>query len=438
MHLEIYLYIAFFFIYSFLGWVTEEIFAAFKYGRFINRGFLNGPMCPVYGVSMFIIYNVLTDYSLQPVWQFVGAVGIVTVIEYVTGALLRKITGRRFWDYRELPYNLNGYICLRYSIFWGVLAVATLWLVQPGIHIFLLLAPRRVIEPITWIVGIVFIIDVAVTLAASLHLNFKGGVAENVVSQASEVRKTMGRQIFMVVQRRMYTSFPELKSQEPSEEKGFGQVSGRTFAKGLCLEKLVWMFFVSGVAGDIVETIYMWATTGQVMSRSSFLYIPFSIVWGAGGALGVGLLYSVRRSKILLFLGGFFFGGVFEYSCSVLAEFLFGTTFWDYSKIPFNLNGRINLLFCGFWGIAAVILIRLIYPVVSRWIEKIPLISGTILTWILMAVMILTAIVSSMAITRYVQRQESIPPKSVVGEFLDEQYPDAMVENVYPYMKIVK
>ena len=236
----------------------------------------------------------------------------------------------------------------------------------------------------------------------------------------------------------MYTSFPELKSQEPSEEKGFGQVSGRTFAKGLCLEKLVWMFFVSGVAGDIVETIYMWATTGQVMSRSSFLYIPFSIVWGAGGALGVGLLYSVRRSRILIFLGGFFFGGVFEYSCSVLAEFLFGTTFWDYSKIPFNLNGRINLLFCGFWGIAAVILIRLIYPVVSRWIEKIPLISGTILTWILMAVMILTAIVSSMAITRYVQRQESIPPKSVVGEFLDEQYPDAMVENVYPYMKIVK
>ena len=438
MHLEIYLYIAFFFIYSFLGWVTEEIFAAFKYGRFINRGFLNGPMCPVYGVSMFIIYTVLTDYSLQPVWQFIGAVGIVTVIEYVTGALLRKITGRRFWDYRELPHNLNGYICLRYSIFWGALSVAALWLVHPAIHILLILTPKRVVEAITWIVGIVFMIDVVVTLAASLHLNFKGGVAENVVNQASEMRKTMGRQIFLVVQRRMYTSFPELKSQEPSEEKGFGRVSGRTFAKGLCLEKLVWMFFISGVAGDIVETIYMWATTGQVMSRSSFLYIPFSIVWGAGGALGVGLLYSVRRSRILIFLGGFFFGGVFEYSCSVLAEFLFGTTFWDYSKIPFNLNGRINLLFCGFWGIAAVILIRLIYPVVSRWIEKIPLISGTILTWVLMAVMVLTAAVSSMAITRYVQRQESIPPRTSVGEFLDEQYPDALVKKVYPYMKIVE
>jgi len=150
------------------------------------------------------------------------------------------------------------------------------------------------------------------------------------------------------------------------------------------------------------------------------------------------LLDSVKKSRILIFLGGFFFGGVFEYSCSVLAEFLFGTTFWDYSHIPFNLNGRINLLFCGFWGIAALVLIRLIYPVVSRWIEKIPLISGTILTWVLTVIMILTALVSSMAITRYVQRQSSIPPKSVVGEFLDAQYPDALVESVYPYMKIVK
>ena len=61
MHQELYLYVAFFFIYSFLGWVTEEIFAAFKYGRFINRGFLNGPMCLVYGISMFVIFNVLSD-----------------------------------------------------------------------------------------------------------------------------------------------------------------------------------------------------------------------------------------------------------------------------------------------------------------------------------------------------------------------------------------
>lgn len=150
MHQELYLHIAFFFIYSFLGWVTEEIFAAFKYGRFINRGFLNGPMCPVYGISMFVILNVLSDYSLQPFWQVIGAIGIVTVIEYVTGALLRKITGRRFWDYRNMPYNLNGYICLRYSIFWGILAAVALWLIQPPIHILLLLIPKQAVKLVLW------------------------------------------------------------------------------------------------------------------------------------------------------------------------------------------------------------------------------------------------------------------------------------------------
>ena len=438
MHQELYLHIAFFFIYSFLGWVIEEIFAAFKYGRFINRGFLNGPLCPVYGISMFVIVNVLSDYNLQPLWQVIGAIGIVTVIEYVTGALLRKITGRRFWDYRNMPYNLNGYICLRYSVFWGILSVAALWLAQPPIVILLLLIPKRVVQLILLAVGIVLLLDLGVTLAASLHLNLKGGVAENVASQANQVRRNMGRRIFMAVQRRMYTSFPELKSQEPSEKTGFGQVHGRTFAKGLCIEKLIWIFFISGVAGDIVETIFMWATTGRVMSRSSFLYIPFSIVWGAGGALGVGLLDSVKKSRVRIFLGGFFFGGVFEYSCSVLSELVFGTIFWDYSHLPFNLNGRINLLFCGFWGVAALVLIRLIYPIVSRWIERIPLISGTILTWVLVGAMVLTALASSMAITRYVQRQADIPAKSVVGAFLDEQYPDVLVEGVYPYMKIVK
>lgn len=162
----------------------------------------------------------------------------MTVIEYVTGALLRKITGRRFWDYRDMPYNLDGYICLRYSIVWGMLAVVALWLVQPAISILLLILPKRAVGLALWVAGTVFILDLGVTLAASMHLNLKGGMAENVVNQANQVRRHMGRQIFMAVQRRMYTSFPELKSQEPSEEKGFGQVSGRVFAKGLCLESL--------------------------------------------------------------------------------------------------------------------------------------------------------------------------------------------------------
>ena len=75
-------------------------------------------------------------------------------------------------------------------------------------------------------------------------------------------------------------------------------------------------------------------------------------------------------------------GGAYEYACSIFTELVFGTVFWDYSKLPFNLGGRINLLFCFFWGIAAVVWLKIIYPKLSNLIEKIPIKTGNILTWI--------------------------------------------------------
>ena len=92
------------------------------------------------------------------------------------------------------------------------------------------------------------------------------------------------------------------------------------------------------------------------MSRSSLVWGPFSIVWGGAIAAATVLLYKYKdRSDRFLFLMGTVLGGVYEYLCSVLSEMVFGTVFWDYSKIPFNLGGRINLLYCFFWGFAAVV-----------------------------------------------------------------------------------
>lgn len=80
-------------------------------------------------------------------------------------------------------------------------------------------------------------------------------------------------------------------------------------------------------------------------------------------------------------------GGAYEYLCSVFTEIVFGKVFWDYSEIPFNLGGRINLLYCFFWGIAAVVWIKKLYPHLSDWIEKIPKKVGIVLTWLLVAFM---------------------------------------------------
>ena len=146
-----------------------------------------------------------------------------------------------------------------------------------------------------------------------------------------------------------------------------------TFAEGCCFYKLFWLFFIGAVLGDFTETIFCRITAGEWMSRSSLVWGPFSIVWGLALVFATVLLYKDREKPDRhIFIAGTLLGGAYEYICSVFTEIAFGKVFWDYSKIPFNLGGRINLLYCFFWGIAAVLWIKLLYPHFSRWIEKIP------------------------------------------------------------------
>ena len=118
------------------------------------------------------------------------------------------------------------------------------------------------------------------------------------------------------------------------------------------------------------------------MSRSSVVWGPFSIVWGLALAAATLFLYKYRdRSASFFFVAGPLLGGLYEYLCSVFTELVFGTVFWDYSAIPFNLGGRINLLYCFFWGFAAVAWFRGLYPILARWIAKIPPRPGQAVVW---------------------------------------------------------
>ena len=116
---------------------------------------------------------------------------------------------------------------------------------------------------------------------------------------------------------------------------------------------------------------------------------------------------------------------------------LFGKVFWDYSKIPFNLGGRINLLYCFFWGIAAVVWLKGLYPRLSAWIERIPIRWGKAGTWVLIVFMVCNIIISALALDRYTQRSAGDAPQTTLGLFLDRHYPDQRIERVYPNAKIV-
>ena len=175
------------------------------------------------------------------------------------------------------------------------------------------------------------------------------------------------------------------------------------------------------------------------MSRSSVLYGPFSIVWGIGAVvLTVVLSRFAHKQDRYIFLIGALLGGVYEYACSVFTEVVFGTVFWDYSHMMFNIGGRTNLLYMIFWGILSVVWIKIVYPRLSNLIEKIPPLSGKIFTWVLVLFMICNALISAMAMARYTQRKDGIAASNIVEEFLDVTYQDELIEKVWPNMVITE
>ena len=124
---------------------------------------------------------------------------------------------------------------------------------------------------------------------------------------------------------------------------------------------------------------------------------------------------------------------MYEYVCSVFTEVMFGTVFWDYSAFKFNLGGRINLLYCFFWGMAAVVWIKGVYPFLSDRIERLPIRLGRVLTWVFVVFMSVNITLSGLALARYSQRASGVDtPPTALSTFLDEHYPDERMRRVYP------
>ena len=118
--------------------------------------------------------------------------------------------------------------------------------------------------------------------------------------------------------------------------------------------------------------------------------------------------------------------------CSGFTEVVLGVVFWDYSHIPFNLAGRVNLLYCFFWGIAAVAWIRVCYPRISGLIERIPRKWGRPLTWVLVVFLAADIVVSGLALGRLEARSQGIPAQNAVEELLDAHFGDERLARVYP------
>lgn len=422
-----YQFVYLFFAYSFLGWVGEVVTTAVRKRRYQDRGVLNGPLCILYGVGGLTISFALGE--LQQGWFFLFVLSMVyaTVLEWGAGHILERVSGTRWWDYSDRKFNLDGYICLGASLLWGALSVITIKWGNPLLLFLFNLIPATVRVAVLWVLLVLFIIDAAGTFLTMLGLRYRWPPAEAVENRLANLTLRAGLWILGSVENRMAKAHPALTFEHPKKAKS------TVFAAGCSPYKIVLLFFIGAFLGDVTETIFCRITAGYWMSRSSVVWGPFSIVWGLAIALVTLLLYRYKdKSASWLFVAGTLLGGAYEYLCSVFTEVVFGAVFWDYSKIPFNLGGRINLLYCFFWGFAAVAWFKVLYPPISDMIECIPRRAGKVITWALCIFMAADMIVSSMALMRYNQRIEGVPAQNSVQVYLDEHYDDARMQAVYP------
>jgi len=419
-----------FFTYSFAGWILETIFAAARQKQFVNRGLINGPVCVIYGIAAVLMTVGLGE--LDAVWMFLGSVIYGTAVEWIAGHLIERYYHERWWNYSGMKWNLDGYIALPMSLIWGVLGyISVKWgnVLLVGIY---RLSPVLIRELVLWILIAILTVDVLATCILIIGKSGKLDRWEAVDSQFANVAARLGKWISEHVESRIHKAYQTIEKIEEEEKEG-------TFAEGCGFYKIAMLFFVGAFLGDITETIFCRITAGVWMSRSSVVWGPFSIVWGLAIAVVTEMLYKYKdRSEGFLFWTGTFLGGAYEYFCSVFTELVFGTVFWDYSEIPFNLGGRINLLYCFFWGIAAVVWFKRLYPVVSRLIEKLPVLIGKLLTWGLIVFMSCNIIVSCMALLRYDQRNRGIQAENGWQMWIDKHYDDEKMDRIYPNAKAVE
>ena len=423
-----------FLLYSFLGWTLETAAGTIRQKRFVNRGFTTGPFCMVYGVAAVVMTAALQELRGSFLFLFLGCMVVGTAVEWFAGKLLERLNQKKWWDYSEKRWNFDGYICAQYSLLWGILGTVTVrW--GDGLLVGLCrLLPSFVSSLLTLGAAGMLFLDMAASAATVWHMKRHTEKKETDAEKLQQLNSRLalatarlGSRLEARVARRMEQAYPLIL--EVSEQFGRQKV----FAGGCGFYKLFWLFLIGAFLGDVVETIFCRLTAGVWMSRSSLVWGPFSIVWGLAIAAATALLYKDREKPDRhLFVIGTVLGGAYEYICSVFTELVFGKVFWDYSKIPFNLGGRINLLYCFFWGIAAVIWIKNLYPLFSGWIEKIPVLWGYAITWMLVAFLAVNIAVSSMALVRDDRRAEGRPPRNAVEQLIDERFNDTRMEKIYP------
>lgn len=184
-----------FFLYAFLGWCVEVSFAALTTGKFVNRGFLNGPVCPIYGFGAVIVLWFLEPLKQNLLLLFVGSVVLSSLLELVTGFVLEKLFHQRWWDYSEFPFNIGGYICLLFSILWGFACLFVVKLLHPSILFLVHLIPHTLGLVLLAVMGIILLVDMVATVKTITGINRRLSQIDELATKIKAVSNELGENL---------------------------------------------------------------------------------------------------------------------------------------------------------------------------------------------------------------------------------------------------
>ena len=185
-----------FIIYAFIGWCTEVSYAALDRGIFVNRGFLNGPYCPIYGCGVVIVVAVLTPLKENLLILFIGSFLLTSILEYITGYLLERVFHNQWWDYSDKPFNIHGYVCLKFSIYWGLACTFIMDVLHPIIYKGIILMPHIPGVILLCIIMTVFFVDCGITVATILKFNKRLKVMDEMAERIHKLSDEIGENIY--------------------------------------------------------------------------------------------------------------------------------------------------------------------------------------------------------------------------------------------------
>ena len=203
--------------------------------------------------------------------------------------------------------------------------------------------------------------------------------------------------------------------------------------------KIFIIFMIGSIIGYVVEMIVALVQNGHFVSRQGLLYGPFTPVYGIGILVYYIFFKFVKtRNKGIVFLASMILGGITEYLCSYIQEKVFGTISWDYSEWLFNINGRTTLVHYTYWRFAGLLYVSYIEPLIPKIQEFVKSHKVKIMATTVAIFMIFNITISSMAAIRQKERLENIPAEDGVDRFLDNMYPDEIMDEVFSNKKHVE